>query len=184
MKQFLTLKHWQLFLLQMGLPILLQLGILSAVFSGESPDLVLYLIPLSMIVFVAVFFGWLYALGTFLHAKLPASTPMNLGLFKTFLLIPAVYILLLSVFLTGKFNHLESGSMMEPGSMGVIIPLHLVSIFCIFYCLYFTAKAWKAVEWQKPVSFGDFAGEFCLFWLFPIGVWVLQPRINRLVQAE
>jgi len=53
-------------------------------------------------------------------------------------------------------------------------------MFCIFYCLYFVAKALKSVELQREVTFNDYAGEFFLFWFSPIGVWVLQPRINKL----
>lgn len=60
------------------------------------------------------------------------------------------------------------------------VPLHLFSMFCIFYCLYFNAKALKTVEWQNTVTFSDFAGEFFLIWFFPIGVWIIQPRINKL----
>ena len=45
------------------------------------------------------------------------------------------------------------------------------------------AKALKTVEWQKPVTFSDFAGEFFLIWFFPIGIWIIQPRINKLFDA-
>ena len=61
-----------------------------------------------------------------------------------------------------------------------IIPLHLFSMFCIFYCLYFVAKTYKTAELQREVSFGDFVGEFFLFWFYPIGVWFLQPKINEM----
>jgi hypothetical protein len=30
------------------------------------------------------------------------------------------------------------------------------------------------------VKFKDFVGEFFLVWFFPIGVWILQPTINKL----
>ena len=67
---------------------------------------------------------------------------------------------------------------------GLIVPIHLFSMFCIFYCLYFNAKALKAVEWQRPVTFGDFAGEFFLLWFYPIGVWIIQPRVNKLFEKN
>jgi hypothetical protein len=50
----------------------------------------------------------------------------------------------------------------------------------MFYCLYFNAKVLKAVELQKPVTFSEFAGEFFLIWFFPIGIWIIQPRLNKL----
>jgi len=64
-----------------------------------------------------------------------------------------------------------------------IIPIHLFSMFCIFYCMYFIAKEFKSVEVQKPVTFSDFAGEFFLLWFFPVGIWILQPRINKIFQS-
>jgi len=57
-------------------------------------------------------------------------------------------------------------------------------LFCMFYCLYFNAKALKAAEWQRPVTFSDFAGEFFMIWFFPVGIWILQPRINKLFENK
>jgi hypothetical protein len=50
----------------------------------------------------------------------------------------------------------------------------------MFYILYFVAKTMKSVEMQKTVTFNDYAGEFFLIWFFPIGIWFLQPRINKI----
>jgi len=55
-------------------------------------------------------------------------------------------------------------------------------MFCLFYCLYFVAKTLKTVELQREVSFNDFIAEFFLTWFFPIGVWILQPRINKMIK--
>jgi hydrogenase maturation factor len=32
----------------------------------------------------------------------------------------------------------------------------------------------------RTVSFYDYAGPFFLWWFFPLGIWFVQPRINRL----
>lgn len=70
------------------------------------------------------------------------------------------------------------------GMIGVIVPLHLLSMFGIFYSMYFTAKTLKTVELQREVVFNDFAGEFFLLWFNFVGVWILQPRINKLVEDD
>jgi bacteriorhodopsin len=62
--------------------------------------------------------------------------------------------------------------------------IHLFSMFCIFYVLYFAAKTFKTVELQREVRFSEFAGEFFMLWIFPIGVWILQPKINKMVEEE
>ena len=68
--------------------------------------------------------------------------------------------------------------------IGIILSLHLVAMICIFYCFYFAAKIIKTVELQKEVGFKDFVGEFFLTWYFPIGVWFLQPKINKMIEER
>ena len=68
------------------------------------------------------------------------------------------------------------------GLVGIIVPLHLFSMFCIFYCLYFVAKTFKTVELQREVSFSDFAGEFFMIWFFLIGIWIVQPKVNKMIE--
>ena len=58
---------------------------------------------------------------------------------------------------------------------------HILSMFGIFYSLYFVAKTFKTVELQREVTFSDFAGEFFMIWFFPIGIWVIQPKINKMI---
>jgi hypothetical protein len=65
----------------------------------------------------------------------------------------------------------------------IIVPIHLFSMFCIFYTLYFVAKTIKTVELQREVKFSDFAGEFFMIWFFPIGIWIVQPKINEMIEA-
>ena len=138
-----------------------------------------------MIITMAVFFGWFYALATNLHKKLPGTVKMNLAKYKLFLFIPAVYILLICIFIFAFINiAIDQEVGLEPAIFALIIPLHLFSLFCLFYCLYFNAKALKAVELQRPVTFGDYAGEFFLIWFYPIGIWIIQPRINKLFDDQ
>lgn len=68
--------------------------------------------------------------------------------------------------------------------MAIIVPLHLFSMFCIFYCLYFVAKTIKTAELQRETAFSDFVGEFFLIWFFPIGIWFIQPRVNQLAERN
>jgi len=65
-----------------------------------------------------------------------------------------------------------------------IIGLHPFAMLCIMYPWYFSAKTIKLAELQKTVNFVEFIGDFSLFWFLPIGIWVLQPRINELVKID
>jgi len=182
MTKFLTFKHWQLFVLLMGIPMIFQIISIGSIVSSNDPTAEFKFFPIMMILYLGLFLGWFYSLGTNLHKKLPETVNMNLKKFKIFLLIPAVYMILLSFYMSSMFSNVSTGIEPNPAIWGIIFPLHLFSMFCLFYCLYFISKELKAVEWQKSVTFSDFAGEFFLIWFFPLGIWIIQPRINKLFE--
>lgn len=185
MKNFLTLKHWQLFILLFGIPFIFQSLTMGTIISQRNPIEFMQYFPIMMIVVMVLFFSWFYTLGTNLHTKLPGTVSMNLTRFKIFLFIPLVYMIFLSVMLFNLFSNMTLLNANPKIAIFVLIliPVHLFSMFCIFYCLYFISKSLKSVELQKEVTFNDFSGEFFLFWFFLIGVWFLQPRINKLFDS-
>ncbi|OYU95803.1 MAG: hypothetical protein CFE21_11745 [Bacteroidetes bacterium B1(2017)] len=181
---FLKLKHWQLFGLLLGIPMLFQFVTVSTFIKSENILTLLSILSVVMVITMCIFLAWFYSLGTNLHKKLPPTVSMNLTLFKILLLFPLLYLVSITVFMLTMLPTLGVGSRPNFLPFSAIFVVHFFSMFCIFYCLYFNAKALKSVEWQKPVTFGDFAGEFFLIWFFPIGVWILQPRINELFKED
>jgi hypothetical protein len=201
MNLFLRAKHWQLFLLTFGIPILLNIIMMADIFSslmehqGDQRDPALVFdyfkfFPLIMLLFIGGLLGWQWSVAIGLQKMVPAGIKMKVTKFKIFFFIPVVYILLLLagisfLFSSGFSNATQAGfdyRFVMP--FFLLIPLHLFSMFCLFYCIYFVSKTMKTVELQREVSFSDFAGEFFLTWFFPIGVWILQPKINKLVNGQ
>ena len=127
-------------------------------------------------------FGWFYSVAVGLQKMVPLDIKMRVTLFKIFFFIPLAYITLIIVWLFVSINGAGTARF-DPGIWVAIVPLHLFSTFCMFYNLYFVAKTLKTVELQRQVTFGDFVLEFFLAWFFPIGVWILQPRINKLIEG-
>jgi len=183
---FLRLKHWQLFILLMIAPFFVQLVGMTVLVTSHGSAMIFAAFMLIMFLFVGIFFGWLYVLGVNLNKKLPGMVKMNLTKFKWFLFTLVVYMVIIWVFMSVHFEYMldsgETNSVDLTGGFAVILPLHFFSMFCIFYCLFFIAKSLKAVERQRPVTFSDYAGEFFLIWFFPIGVWIIQPRINKIFE--
>ena len=100
-----------------------------------------------------------------------------------YILFPVLYILIVFTIFPNGFNISTQGETdANPIWLLIIFPIHLFSMFCIFYLMYKAAKTIKIVEVQKSVKFVDFAGEFFLLWFFPIGIWFLQPKINKLAE--
>ena len=195
---FLKAKHWQLFLLTFGIPMLFQYLVMSTmianIVSSNQPDPTAMLshmkyLPLIIILYAGVFFGWFWSVITGLQKKLPADAPIKLTRFKIFFFIPLVYLISISIFMGGIMSEIvDESANPDAGIIGgliaFIIPLHLFSMFCIFHSIYFAAKTIKTVELQKELSFSDFAGEFFLIWFYPIGIWILQPKSNRMIEGE
>ena len=138
-----------------------------------------------VILFIAILFGWFYAVGVNLNKKLSNVVKMNLIKFKWIFFILITYMLLFYVFVYFVFFKSVSNGI-EPnfGIFAAIIPLYLFPIFCFLYCICFIAKSLKAVELQRPVALSDYVWEFLLFLFFPIGVWLIQPRINKIFSEK
>jgi len=197
--RFLKAKHWQLFVLTFGIPIFYQIFTsisMATQFTENGPPDVAVMInyfqylPIIAVLYSAMLFGWYWSVAIGLQKFLPENTVLKIKKFKIFFFIPLVYILLIIVAVFGLFAiNLEfNASDPDIAVFGLIamifIPLHLFSMFCIFYTIYFVAKTIKTVELQREVSFSDFVGEFFLIWFYPIGIWILQPKINRLVEIK
>jgi len=200
-KLFLRAKHWQLFVVGFVPVIIFYINTMLNVFGGaymQNPEDVSFLFesyryfgPVMVIVGI-VNYGWIWAIGEGLHAKLPPYVTMNIRRFKWFIGIPFFYLMLISLIMSYSFWSIFPsffGGDIQPNvtliivAAIVIVPLHLFSLFAIFYSLYFAAKTVKSVELQREVIFSDFIAEFFLIWFFPIGVWILQPKLNKLEEG-
>jgi hypothetical protein len=114
---------------------------------------------------------WMWSAGSFLNSVLQPVSKFNLSIFRTALAITALYPFLASDRFTKYHSPVYSMS----------IPLHLLGWLCAFYVINQVSKALVLAETGNVTSFFDYALEFLLIWVFPvIGVWFIQPRINRL----
>jgi hypothetical protein len=185
--KYLKAKHWQIFLAILVLPFTLHMIFMPLTLSEDDPTLAMKIMPIISVVFMAGFFGWFWSIAVGLQSRIPKEIRMNAKRFKAFLFIPVIYIFLTFTVLDSMiFEPIENGAEPEGHVIGwmmaIIVPLHIFSMYCIFYSLYFVAKTFKTVELQREVSFSDFAGEFFMIWFFPIGVWVIQPKLNKMIE--
>ncbi|MCR9252168.1 MAG: hypothetical protein NXI20_17205 [bacterium] len=197
MKALLKAKHWQLFLLTYGIPIFLQIVFMASMFSSfamnpnEPPEFFTYgggvifgLLIIMAILSNGILLAWMWTVATRLQNYLPEDVNMKIGRFKVFFVIPFAYIVLFVLGIGVLFLTIDSG--FKPNSpfylFFLIIPLHLFAMFCIFHNIYFIAKTIKSVELQREAKVEEYLGEFFLVWFYLIGVWILQPKINKWVE--
>ncbi|MGO9402113.1 MAG: hypothetical protein ACLPVW_01435 [Terriglobales bacterium] len=173
---FLRTKHWQIFLLLFGMFCVAEfvpftgaraLSAESLRIAGLLSWAALGLAQLSLAL-------WLWSLGSFLTSIAPPTLRLSLGIFRFALIYTPVYLFAFNVF----FGDLR------PLLIAVIFPLHLLAMFCLVYSFYFVSKSLVSAERGKPASFSSYAGALFLIWFFPIGVWIVQPRVNRLYAGK
>ena len=160
---FVRAKHWQVFALLIGLSC-----IAEAVVMWTYPKSVsLIAAELCWVCFVV----WFWSLGSFLDSLVEPDLRLSRPFFRFALAYPLVY---MGVFQIIPFEKLTLGYGFA------IFPLHLFAMFCVFFDLNFVSKSLALAETGRAVSFYDYAGAFFLLWFFPLGIWFVQPRINRL----
>lgn len=164
---FLKIKHWQLFIL------LILSGAVPA-FIGSFPDGLRSIIG---ILSVGIFFGWHYSMGVSLNKRISNEINLNVTYFKiSFFLILFFYFgIALFKIVTGRplYSHIL-----------ILLPVILTQLYCLIYMLYFVAKSLKMAELKREVVYSDYADEFFLILFYPIGIWNIQPRINKLFEND
>ena len=178
MKLFLTMKAWELFLLLFVSPTLLPIAF--ALNTGENREIFFFLIMLFMVFLALCFYGWLWTLGIRLNKKVDAEPKTESRIFKycmTFALLYILFFLLYPVFKRILGFEADIG-------IDHLMPFHFITLICIIYGFYFTSKHLVTIEKQKKASFQEYIGTIILFWFYPIGVWFIQPRVNKIFKES
>ena len=202
MEFFHKLKHWQLFMLLFVVPfifyIIFVVTIISKAVISNSPEeifSVFKFIPLIVFVPLLTLFGWLWSMGIGLAKYLPKNVVMNQRRFKILFFVPLIYLPTVMFMVIGLMSNLQKSMLTNEPPDFFLTPsfpilfflffvLHLFSVFCMFYCFYFAAKTYKSVILQREAVVSDYIGQFFMIWINVIGVWIMQPHINRITKGH
>jgi hypothetical protein len=172
---FLKAKHWQLFGLGLLIVVfgeMLMGGVVMSLQRGESSAWV-FASGIVMGVTLSSVMVWFWTVGSYLNSVAPEIVRPKMSFFRFSAIYPALYGFVAGSVFFGAPNGLW---------LLAIMPWHFLAMICVFYDLYFVAKNLAVAETGKRAEFYDFAGPFFLMWFYPIGVWFVQPRLNRLYQ--
>ena len=191
---FLKAKHWQLFIIMLGIPLISQFYFLTRIFRIQTPieqlsgsegytevvseKFILFdFFPFITIFFILIFFGWFWSIAIELQQSIPNGIKMKVRKFKILFFIPLVYIVLMMVFMS-RFSPeiLTRGFSISAYIFAIILPLHLLSMFCIFYSMYFAAKHLKLLNYKGKLNLEILLGNFfcCGFILLAFGLFSLK----------
>ena len=126
------------------------------------------------LLYMAVYSAWLLSIANSANQKLEVPLKKSPKWMVIGLAYAAIYLIAALVVLPGFLDESQ-------GLPGFIVPFHLLAMVGIFYALLFAAKSLVTLERNQAPTFFDYSGPFFLLWFFPIGVWFVQPRVNKLL---
>lgn len=122
-----------------------------------------------------VLFAWMFSIGSWSNRRLPESRRRNLIPFAVGLALPIVYILMYIILYIPLLNN---GAPSRPPLW--LLPMHMFSMVGIFYGIWYTARQFKSLQESEDAGFMIFSNFFFLLFIFPIGLWLIQPNVNQL----
>jgi len=162
-----TLKHWQIFVIALG--IFLTIDSIDLAGRSELVDDILYL------AFIGANFGWILVLGSVLFRL---KSPRYKTAYLTFM---ASGLILIGVVAVLKLSATDK-EMMELMDQNPMIRWGFVIVTLISFSIInsFPVRLLKIIETGDDVDINDYFGDIFLLIFWPIGIWIIQPRLNRL----
>ncbi len=146
------------------------LSFIGNISSGDSSTFQIILDTLFLIAIVS----FPLILGNELYEYVPDNVRLNYNLF----LVNGVLVLLIVgvalVFGDGQ-HYVFSGL--------AALPFYYV-IFAYLYVYAFPVKELKSIELGREAKIGEYAGDVVLMLMWPIGIWFIQPRINKVLSER
>lgn len=171
-------KHWQLFL-SLAAP-LVTMQILGLSFMSISVSswhelaardyIVMAIWELTALCVLA----WLGSIGLFLRSIERPELRMRARFFCISIAMATLYFVIVIPSQVCKASVLAT----------VAVPLGPLWLVGMLYIIYFVSKNLVMAERGSPVSFDQYIGWFFLLWFFPIGIWIIQPKVNRLFRSQ
>ena len=184
-------KHWQIFFILFVIPC--SIHFLSFRFLVGSPPFlnrqmldyhITYISPFVVLYFLSSLMLWFRTVGILLQRSIPIELRLNIKRFQFFIFIPIVY----GLYLEGVLFQLTGISFFAPSFEHhpikiflYILPFHLCALYGILHTIFFVAKTIKTAELQRQVYFKECIITFFLLYFLPIGIWFIQPKINRII---
>jgi len=180
---FVRAKHWQIFLVfaicwcvVIGAMLRSMLLATEDPFGKQLPSFAV------MEAFAIAFAAWLLSIGEMLDSAVPSPLKIRIGLFRFAVTFPPLYLPVFATFFIGINARLSVGLIVA--SYAVVFFLSVFAMFCQVYSWYFVSKCLALAERSRQVTFSEYQAYILGLWFFPVGIWFIQPRINRLYTSQ
>ncbi|NML66747.1 hypothetical protein HHL22_16185 [Hymenobacter sp. RP-2-7] len=156
----LRIKNWQIFLIYI-------IGSNVGKLLLKQPEFAEWVFAVLLISYV----GWYVLVGNTLYRYLPRNATYSMTWFTVDAFIVVVSYAAFVFIFDGDF---ESNGL-------VALPAFYI-FFAIAHLFWFPAAALVSIENQKEATFSQYAGTAIQLFFWPIGIWFVQPRLNKLSQ--
>lgn len=163
MKIFLKLKHWQIFLIWFIASVQMQVF--------KTTDFW----HISFGIYVGLIFGWTYSIGKVLNEN-------NSDITKKLNIWSIIYLIAMIPFAI-HFRYMMADSYERMNTL-ILITCGIIGFFSLIKVVLISAKSIKEKEKSGELTFGNYALEFFLILYMIIGIWILQPKLNKIVNNE
>jgi hypothetical protein len=177
MKSLLRRKHWQIF-------IFIMLGLVLINYKSESNPLlesIMYWIGL------LTYLLYPFLIIVFFKRKLPAELIISFKIAMMIFAIGLVIHISQSLFLHNILLTADviivtlTNNHSFPSNKLILAPL-LMPLYAFVHLSAFLAKAIKSIESGKVAKLKEYIKELLLIMFLPLGIWLLQPRISRILK--
>ncbi len=145
--------------------------------------------------------GWLWTIGNDLNDRVPAGFNLKLSTFKKTIAVSTIFLVGICIALYLGFSYLaenlpgwtengppndENGRTFFIGFLkifGIAFIGGIIAFGCQVYNVVFVGKTLRSIELNKPAQGGDIAGYALLSYFLIIGIWLLQPKVNRYLET-
>lgn len=155
-------KHWQVFIVLMIFVFMVNISIESL------PYVNIIMGYLGIFLFML----WYWMLGDSLLNLLPPKIEIS----NTLFLVNGAIIVLSFAVVVIVFNGHYTGN----GILGFLWVMYL--FYALFQFGTFPMRVLKSLEQRREVSSGEAIGSALLMFFWPIGIWFVQPRINKVTE--
>jgi len=156
----LKLKHWQVFLI-------LSAAAIFSNFTWEKQD------NLNLVVNsfgIVLYFLWYFIIGLELTEHLPPRVELS----RTMFIINAFVLMISMAIIIGVFG----GHFSSNGLLGFAWIAYIM--YAMFQFMFYPSKVLKSVELGTEASLGQYIRYFFLIFFWPVGIWWIQPKLNKI----
>jgi zinc transporter ZupT len=114
---------------------------------------------------------WIYSIGIEFNKKIPEHRKLNKIILIALIAYPIIYIPIgMTLLISGIAD------------MNTILPFHFGAMICMFLLIILTSITIIKFEKAEKLKQSNGIGLFFGIWCFIIGIWYIQPKLNKYIK--